>query len=145
MFDGGCNDMIAFRLIGKSKPFNGIIIRFGSATCEYNLIRITIDQCCYLFSGVFNSLSCLSAKPMRAGRITEIIFQVRFHGFNNLFVQRGSGIIIQVDLFHFRFLFFLLHRVTQRFLIKRIFTPWNSLPGRQAGVPSPWFSVSNYF
>ncbi len=97
MLDGRGNDVVTFVPIGKGGTLNGVIVGFAAAAGKHHLFRYAMQQIRHLAAGLVNGISCLSAVPMRTGRIAEMLEKIGAHGLGNFRVNWGSGVVIQVN------------------------------------------------
>ena len=100
------NDVVALLAIHPGDALDCQIVGFGCAAGDYNLSRISADQCSDLLPSLFHGFFRFPTEfVVAACGIPELVRQVRHHRFEHTRVERGRRVIVHINrqLNHFGF------------------------------------------
>ena len=98
MFDIAGDDMVALAGIHFENAFDRQVIPFSSTGSKDDFFRICADQFGYLFAGIIHGfLRCPPKRVVTAGRITEIIGEIRDHSLYYTGVAGRCGIMVEIN------------------------------------------------
>jgi len=96
MLDRGRHNR-APRRIARRRTTDRNIARLGAAAGEGDLVRACANQRGDLRARILDCVMRAAAKRIGRGRIAELIAQERQHGVEHRGIDRGRGVVIEID------------------------------------------------
>ena len=113
MFDGGDDDVRSGYLLVRrvhsqdwlchqriEDAEDGVVVGFGAAAGEDDFLGMCADESGDLFTGGFNGGASALAGSVDRGGVAKVGGEIGEHGVENLRVDGGRGVVIEVDAVH---------------------------------------------
>src|SRR5262249_52804832 len=83
--------------ISQRSAAQRVVIRLGASAGKHDLAGQAPEQASHLPPGGLHRASRRRAVEMRAGWISEMLFEVRAHGRDHFGIERRGGVVLQVE------------------------------------------------
>ena len=97
MFGGLGDDVVASVAVGPGRATDRQRVGVGSTRGEHDLVDVSAEQVCDLAAGMPNRLPGGLAVVVGARWVAEVHGQVGQRGFDDPWVDRGGGVVVEVD------------------------------------------------